>query len=141
MDAVRDVLNSGVGGSVSLHVDVPDDAWPVTVDVGELEIALVNLVMNARDAMPDGGTVTIAAENLSVIEEGDTIAPGEYVAISVIDTGVGIPPDVLSKVFEPFFTTKPIGKGTGLGVSQVYGFAHQAGGTVRVKSEIGRAHV
>ena len=138
MDAVRDVLNSGVGGSVSLHVDVPDDAWPVTVDVGELEIALVNLVMNARDAMPDGGTVTIAAENLSVIEEGDTIAPGEYVAISVIDPGVGIPPDVLSKVFEPFFTTKPIGKGTGLGLSQVYGFAHQAGGTVRVKSELGR---
>jgi CheY-like chemotaxis protein len=138
VDAVRDVLNSGVGGSVSLHVDVPDDAWPVTVDVGELEIALVNLVMNARDAMPDGGTVTIAAENLSVIEEGDTIAPGEYVAISVIDTGVGIPPDVLSKVFEPFFTTKPIGKGTGLGLSQVYGFAHQAGGTVRVKSELGR---
>ena len=138
VDADRDVLNSGVGGSVSLHVDVPDDAWPVTVDVGELEIALVNLVMNARDAMPDGGTVTIAAENLSVIEEGDTIAPGEYVAISVIDTGVGIPPDVLSKVFEPFFTTKPIGKGTGLGLSQVYGFAHQAGGTVRVKSELGR---
>lgn len=137
IEAIRDVLGSGAGGSVALVIDVPADTWPVTVDVAEFEMALVNLVMNSRDAMPEGGTVTVSAENVSVVEEGDTVPPGDYVAISVKDTGVGIPPDVLAKVFEPFFTTKPVGKGTGLGLSQVYGFAHQAGGAVRVSSELG----
>jgi PAS domain S-box-containing protein len=138
IEAIRDVLNSGIGGSVALAIDVSGETWPVTVDLGEFEVALVNLVMNARDAMPEGGTVSIGAENITVVEEGDTLAPGDYVAISVNDTGVGIPPDVLAKVFEPFFTTKPVGKGTGLGLSQVYGFAHQAGGTVRISSELGK---
>jgi CheY-like chemotaxis protein len=104
-------------------------------DVAELETALVNLVINARDAMPDGGTITIAASNTTLSEAAHA---GEYVAISVNDTGTGIAPDVLSKIFDPFFTTKPIGKGTGLGLSQVHGFAHQAGGTVKVTSELGK---
>jgi CheY-like chemotaxis protein len=85
--------------------------------------------------MPDGGIITVAAHNATASEEANA---GEYVAISVEDTGTGIPPDVLSKIFDPFFTTKPIGKGTGLGLSQVHGFAHQAGGTVKVASELGK---
>jgi CheY-like chemotaxis protein/anti-sigma regulatory factor (Ser/Thr protein kinase) len=119
-------------------VDVDPDVWPVTVDPVELETALVNLVVNARDAMPSGGTVTIRAAN-TAIEDGD--ANGDYVAIEVEDTGLGIPPDVLSRVFDPFFTTKPVGKGTGLGLSQVHGFAHQAGGSVTVTSELGKGTV
>jgi PAS domain S-box-containing protein len=135
VNAVRDVLNTGVGGAVRLHFDIERSVWPVMVDVAELETALVNLVINARDAMPDGGTITVAARNTTLSEE---VNAGEYVAISVEDTGAGIAPDVLNKIFDPFFTTKPIGKGTGLGLSQVHGFAHQAGGTVKVASELGK---
>jgi PAS domain S-box-containing protein len=135
VNAVRDVLSTGVGGGARLQFDVDRSVWPVMVDVAELETALVNLVINARDAMTDGGTITVAAHN-STLSEGANA--GEYVAISVEDTGSGIPPDVLSKIFDPFFTTKPIGKGTGLGLSQVHGFAHQAGGTVKVASELGK---
>jgi CheY-like chemotaxis protein len=112
----------------------------VTVDVSEFEVALVNLVINARDAMSEGGTVTITARNV-VIEEDDVVAPGEYIAVCVEDTGTGIPKDVLAKVFEPFFTTKSVGKGTGLGLSQVHGFVHQAGGTVKVHSELNKGTI
>jgi CheY-like chemotaxis protein len=105
------------------------------VDITEFETALVNLVINARDAMPGGGVITISAHNETSTGEADT---GGQVAISVKDTGSGIAPDVLGKIFDPFFTTKPIGKGTGLGLSQVHGFAHQAGGTVQVTSELGK---
>jgi PAS domain S-box-containing protein len=133
--AVRDVLGTGVGGAARLQFDIERSVWPVMADVAELETALVNLVINARDAMPDGGTITIAASNTTLSEAAHA---GEYVAISVNDTGTGIAPDVLSKIFDPFFTTKPIGKGTGLGLSQVHGFAHQAGGTVKVTSELGK---
>jgi CheY-like chemotaxis protein len=96
---------------------------------------LVNLVINARDAMPRGGSVKVRASNIHI---DDGIRKGDHVAIEVRDTGVGIPPDLIGKVFDPFFTTKPIGKGTGLGLSQVHGFAHQAGGTVVVTSELGQ---
>jgi PAS domain S-box-containing protein len=133
INAVRDVLGTGVGGTIALQFDLDRSIWPVMVDVTELETALVNLVINARDAMPDGGTITIRAENTRLSDDAHA---GEYVAISVEDTGIGIAPDVLSKIFDPFFTTKPIGKGTGLGLSQVHGFAHQAGGTVKVTSEL-----
>jgi PAS domain S-box-containing protein len=135
IDAVREVLDAGVGGKVTLQFDVDRNVWPVMVDVAEFETALVNLVMNARDAIPGGGTITVAAYNDMLRDEANA---GEYVAISVEDTGVGIAPDVLGKIFDPFFTTKPIGKGTGLGLSQVHGFAHQAGGTVKVSSELGK---
>jgi len=131
IEAIRDVLYTGVGGGVTLAFNIDRGVWPVTVDISELETALVNLVINARDAMPMGGTITIAARNRTAI--GDA---GNQVAISVEDTGTGIAPDVLGKIFDPFFTTKPIGKGTGLGLSQVHGFAHQAGGTVEVESEL-----
>jgi PAS domain S-box-containing protein len=135
IEAVRDVLDTGVGGAVKLSFDIDRTIWPVTIDVAELETALVNLVINARDAMPGGGTITIGAHNMTIPEGGDA---GDYVGISVTDAGTGIAPDVLHKIFDPFFTTKPIGKGTGLGLSQVHGFAYQAGGTVRVESELGK---
>jgi len=135
IDAIRDVLRTGVGSTVALQFDVGRSVWPVMVDVTELETALVNLVINARDAMPDGGNIRIAANNTALREEAHS---GDYVAISVEDSGTGIAPDVLSKIFDPFFTTKPVGKGTGLGLSQVHGFAHQAGGTVKVTSELGK---
>jgi len=135
--SIREVLTSGLGGSIGLAFDFAPDVWPVTVDVGEFEIALVNLVINARDAMPDGGTVTVRASN-AAMREGGILAPGDYVAVSVKDTGIGIPPDILVHVFDPFFTTKPVGKGTGLGLSQVHGFVHQAGGTVTIDSELGK---
>jgi PAS domain S-box-containing protein len=129
LDVLRDVLNSGLGSTVSLTIDVADDAWNIVVDPNEFETALVNLVINARDAMPEGGSVIVSAKNIPEKAE---------VAISVEDTGVGIPDDIAEKVFDPFFTTKAIGKGTGLGLSQVHGFAHQAGGTVGLKSILGR---
>jgi len=135
IDAIRQVLDTGVGSAVRLAFEVPRDTWPVVIDIGEFETALVNLVINARDAMPSGGTITISAHNRRL--QGETIS-GDFVAISVSDTGLGIAPDILSKIFDPFFTTKPVGKGTGLGLSQVHGFAHQAGGTVVVESELGK---
>jgi PAS domain S-box-containing protein len=134
IDAVRDVLDTGVGSAVTLQFDVARDISPIMVDVTEFETALVNLVINARDAMTGGGVITVSARNVAPGEAG---AAG-HVAISVEDTGAGIAPDVLGKIFDPFFTTKPIGKGTGLGLSQVHGFAHQAGGTVKVASELGK---
>jgi PAS domain S-box-containing protein len=132
--AIHQVLDTGVGSAVRLAFDVSHDAWPVVIDIGEFETALVNLVVNARDAMPAGGTITISAYNRPL---RDGVNPGDFVAISVSDTGLGIAPDILGKIFDPFFTTKPVGKGTGLGLSQVHGFAHQAGGTVEVDSELG----
>jgi PAS domain S-box-containing protein len=128
LNVLRDVLNSGLGSTVSLTIDVTDDVWNIVVDPNEFETALLNLVVNARDAMPEGGSVVISAKNNPETAE---------VAISVEDTGVGIPDDVAAKVFDPFFTTKAVGKGTGLGLSQVHGFAHQAGGTVGLKSVLG----
>jgi PAS domain S-box-containing protein len=128
LGVLRDVLNSGLGSAVSLAIDVAEDVWNIVVDPNEFETALVNLVVNARDAMPDGGSVIVSAKN---------IPDGDQVAVSVEDTGVGIPDDIAAKVFDPFFTTKAVGKGTGLGLSQVHGFAHQAGGTVALESVLG----
>jgi PAS domain S-box-containing protein len=135
IDAVREVLDMGVGGTVQLTTYVNEDVWPIKVDIAELETALVNLTINARDAMPDGGAITISAENTSLNDEANK---GDFVVIRVSDTGSGIPPDIVQKVFDPFFTTKPVGKGTGLGLSQVHGFAYQAGGLVALSSELGK---
>jgi len=133
--SVREVLDTGLGSAVQLHIDLEDGLWPVMVDPAELETALVNLIINARDAMPGGGSVAVRASNIHI---DDGTRKGDHVAIEVKDAGLGIPPDIIAKVFDPFFTTKPIGKGTGLGLSQVHGFAHQAGGTVAVASELGK---
>jgi PAS domain S-box-containing protein len=138
IDAVREVLDTGAGSSVRLTYDYGPGLWPVTVDISEFETALVNLVINARDAMSRGGTVTVAARNCAGGQPEGHDQAGDFVAISVADAGVGIAPDVLAKIFDPFFTTKAVGKGTGLGLSQVHGFAHQAGGSVKVESELGK---
>jgi PAS domain S-box-containing protein len=133
----RDVLVSSTRGGIELAIAVADDAWPVVADPGELELALVNLVINARDAMPEGGTITISAANRNLAPgDGPEGLAGDFVALGVADTGVGIAADVLPRVFEPFFTTKA-DKGTGLGLSQVYGFSHQSGGGVTVESRLG----
>jgi PAS domain S-box-containing protein len=135
--AFRDVLVSSAPGSIRLLLEIPNDTWPVAVDLAEFELALVNLVINARDAMPEGGTITIAADNrqLRPADTADGLA-GEFVALTVADTGSGIAADILPKVFEPFFTTKAE-RGTGLGLSQVYGFTRQSGGGVAIASRIG----
>ncbi|HTQ83660.1 MAG TPA: MASE1 domain-containing protein [Pseudolabrys sp.] len=142
IDAVRDMLATSLRGNIELVIDVEDKVWPVEVDQGELELALVNIGVNARDAMPDGGRITLSARNV-VLKPGSAAGPleGDFVALAVIDTGVGIAPDLLARVFEPFFTTKPVGKGTGLGLSQVHGFANQSGGAVTVSSEEGAGTV
>jgi PAS domain S-box-containing protein len=136
--AFRDLLASSARGDIELAIDVGRNIWPVAVDVHELELALINLVVNARDAMPDGGTITIQAKNIRLQPE-DTPEHlcGEFIALTVADTGCGIEADILPKVFEPFFTTKQLDKGTGLGLSQVYGLTRQSGGTVTIASQIG----
>jgi PAS domain S-box-containing protein len=139
IDGFRDVLSSTAHGGVAVDIRVPEKTWPVAVDIGELELALINLVVNARDAMPEGGTITITGRNLR-LSPSDTPEglAGEFVALAVRDTGSGIPDEILPKVFEPFFTTKPAPQGTGLGLSQVYGFTRQSGGTVTIASRVGR---
>jgi len=142
VDSVRDMLVPSLRGNIQLICDIEDKIWPVEVDLGELELALVNIAVNARDAMPDGGTITLSARNV-VLKPGSAAGAleGEFVALAIIDTGTGMPPDVLARVFEPFYTTKPVGKGTGLGLSQVHGFANQSGGAVTLSSEPGRGTV
>jgi PAS domain S-box-containing protein len=139
MDGFADVLGSSVGGKIELHISFPNTAWPISVDISEFELTLVNLVVNARDAMPEGGRIVVYAENRVLTgEETSEKLKGEFVGLSVMDTGTGISEDILAKIFEPFFTTKGAGKGTGLGLSQAYGFARQAGGAIAVESAVGR---
>ncbi|THD79396.1 MAG: PAS domain S-box protein [Phenylobacterium sp.] len=135
---LRDLLAASAPASIQVILDFPDKLWPAQADVSELELALLNLTVNARDAMPSGGALSVAAENVTLRGAAETDLKGDFVAISVSDSGVGIPSDILPRVFDPFFTTKDVNKGTGLGLSQVYGFAQQSGGRVTVKSELGR---
>jgi PAS domain S-box-containing protein len=129
-----DMLNQSLRGDIRLEFDLAEAVWPVEIDRSQLQVALINLAVNARDAMPKGGTFRIRSEN-TILQAPDR---KEMVAISISDTGTGIPPEVLSQVFEPFFTTKEVGKGTGLGLAQVHGFAEQSGGSVDIRSEVGR---
>ncbi len=137
---MAEMLKTSLRGDIELTLSMADDAWLVDVDPGELEIALLNLAVNARDAMPMGGQFDIDIRN-AVIEAGAVAQSadlsGEVVVISLRDTGTGIAPDILPKVYEPFFTTKDVGRGTGLGLSQVYGFARQSGGHVVIETELG----
>ena len=136
---MSDLLDRTLGERVRVEVDMASDTWPIYVDPHQLENAIVNLAVNARDAMEGQGLMRIATSNvkLAANEVGD-VRPGEYVSISVTDTGCGMTPEVLEHAFEPFFTTKPVGKGTGLGLSQIFGFAHQSGGEVGIESQVGR---
>ena len=139
-ETLRELLGQGLRESVELSLEMAEDLWPLEADFGALELALLNVAVNARDAMPDGGRVTIAARNSTIAGASAPrhgVAAGDYVEIAVVDTGVGMSPDVLEKVFEPFFTTKGSGRGTGLGLAQVYGFTQQSGGTAWVESRLG----
>jgi len=138
VQAIRDVLAGSMHVNIEFKIDVANAIWPICVDKSELELALVNLAVNARDAMPEGGRITISAQNVH-LHPGDLPEDisGDFVALSVADTGSGIAPDLVSRVVEPFFTTKAPDKGTGLGLSQVYGFARRSDGTVSINSEVG----
>jgi signal transduction histidine kinase len=133
-------LRRALGEAVELTIDGPADLWPCRVDPVQFEAAALNLIVNARDAMPDGGRLSITTANVTIAggEPGTAgLAPGDYVRVRIADTGTGMPPAVAQRIFEPFFTTKEVGRGTGLGLSQVYGFVAQSGGRIDVETAIG----
>ena len=138
---MSDLIERAVDERVGLKFDLTSGLPSAVVDPHQLENAILNLALNARDAMPEGGTLTIETtvmdldETYSKAKSG--IDPGRYIVVAVSDTGVGMEPDLVAKVFDPFFTTKPLGQGTGLGLSMVYGFAQQSGGQVRIHSQVG----
>jgi signal transduction histidine kinase len=134
--ALSDLLGSTLGRAVRVQTDLVQDLWPAMIDPSQIEAAIINLVANARDAMPEGGVLTIATRNRSVAVGGRT-PPGDYVVLRVSDTGIGMPPEVLARAFEPFFTGAPAGARTGLGLSQVHGLVGQSGGEVRLESRPG----
>ena len=141
LQRTRVLIEHCVPESITLDFDLSADLCPVRIDASEFEAAVLNLVVNARDAMPEGGTLKFATRD-TIFADGEANAPqgrpGRYIALRIEDTGYGMPPDTLARVYEPFFTTKEVGKGTGLGLSQVYGFAKQSGGSVSIDSTVGR---
>jgi signal transduction histidine kinase/CheY-like chemotaxis protein len=139
VSGMSDLLDRTLGERIHVEVDLAPDVWPIYVDPHQLENAIVNLAVNARDAMEGEGLMRVTAANVTLAanEVGD-IRAGEYVRISVTDTGCGMTAEVMERAFEPFFTTKPVGKGTGLGLSQIFGFAHQSGGEVGIESRLGK---
>jgi PAS domain S-box-containing protein len=131
---MTEMLRASLRGNIQMRIEVAEQVWLIEVDLAELEMALLNIAVNARDAMPQGGAFTIDVRNVA---RANATLNSEHVAIALRDSGIGIPPDVIGKVFDPFFTTKEPGEGTGLGLSQVYGFAHQSGGAVSLDSAPG----
>ncbi len=141
VEGMLDLVRRTVGPAVAVDFVGMAGVWPTLVDPSQLENALLNLCINARDAMPDGGRITVETGNRWLDERGARerdLSPGQYVSLCVSDTGTGMTPDILAKAFDPFFTTKPMGEGTGLGLSMVYGFTKQSGGQVRIYSEAGQ---
>lgn len=141
VDGMFDLVQRTVGPSVTIKVDRVPDAWLVQVDPSQLESALLNLCINARDAMPEGGSILVETSNRCIDRRTaalQDLPEGQYLALRVSDTGVGMPPDVVEKAFDPFFTTKPLGQGTGLGLSMIYGFAKQSNGQARIHSIVGQ---
>jgi signal transduction histidine kinase/ActR/RegA family two-component response regulator len=140
--SMGELLQRSINESIALDMRLSDPLWTAEADPNQLESALLNLVINARDAMPNGGNLTVETSNRhldSVFTAAyGTLQPGDYVELSVSDSGCGIPESVMGRVFDPFFTTKPIGQGTGLGLSMIYGFARQSGGHVTIHSEVGK---
>ncbi|TZG28718.1 hybrid sensor histidine kinase/response regulator [Sphingomonas montanisoli] len=136
---MSDLLTRTITESIAIAIDAPDDVWTIEADPHQLENAILNLGVNARDAMPRGGQLTISARNRTIAAGEATeshVPPGDYVAIAVADSGIGMAPETITKVFDPFFTTKEVGKGTGLGLSMVYGFVKQSGGAVDIVSTV-----
>jgi len=143
LSGMEALMHRTLGAHIEIEFRHSADLWFATVDAGQLENAVLNLAVNARDAMPSGGKLRIETANaeFDADEASPEIKPGQYVMIAVGDTGVGMPPDTLARAFEPFFTTKDVGKGTGLGLSMVYGFVKQSGGHARIQSEPGTGTV
>ncbi len=141
ISGMSEILQRTLGSKIELETQLAEGLWETCIDAHELENALLNLAVNARDAMPRGGRLVIATENISIDESyaalNPGLKPGEYVKVSVSDTGEGMPPEVVARAFDPFFTTKPVGKGTGLGLSQVHGFVRQSNGNIKIYSEPG----
>jgi signal transduction histidine kinase/ActR/RegA family two-component response regulator len=137
---MEELIRRTVGPQITLEVVTAGGLWPALIDASQLESALLNLCINARDAMPEGGRITIETANKwlddRTAKERD-LPPGQYLSVCVTDTGTGMTPEVIARAFDPFFTTKPLGQGTGLGLSMVYGFVRQSGGQVRIYSEVG----
>jgi signal transduction histidine kinase len=138
IDGMSELLRSSLGSAHTLVADLAPDLWPCQTDPNQLEIVLLNLAINARDAMANGGTLTITTTNATMPAGEDKASEDDCVRIAVTDTGTGIPSDILDRVFEPFFTTKEAGRGSGLGLSQVYGFVNQSNGLIWIDSELGR---
>jgi PAS domain S-box-containing protein len=137
---MRDLLQRTAGQGIRFETDFAPALWPISCDANQLESAILNLCINARDAMPGGGLIHMAAANTTlgpIAAERQRMPPGDYVAICVNDTGTGMPPEVLARAFDPFFTTKPVGQGTGLGLSMIHGFAKQSGGQATIRSAPG----
>jgi signal transduction histidine kinase/ActR/RegA family two-component response regulator len=139
VEGMLDLIDRTIGERVVVHTAFAAEPWHVWADTNQLENAILNMCVNARDAMEGSGDLTIRVENVG-LDEGEVgeLPAGDYIRIGVADTGAGIAPDNLERVFEPFFTTKPVGKGTGLGLSQIFGFARQSGGDVEIDSEVGK---
>ncbi|WP_296595088.1 CHASE domain-containing protein [Phenylobacterium sp.] len=139
MEGMTDLLRRSLGERIEVATSLAEDLWPVHADVAGLENALLNLAVNARDAMPEGGQLSLVTDNVAAAGAAESGAPaaGEFVRIRIADDGVGMPAEVAERAFEPFFTTKDVGRGTGLGLSQVYGFVSQSGGRVTLRSEPG----
>ena len=141
VNGMQEMIQRTVGPGISVEMVGASGLWTALVDPPQLENALLNLCINARDAMPDGGRITVETHNKWIDERASrklNIPEGQFLSLCVTDTGTGMPPEVIARVFEPFFTTKPIGEGTGLGLSMIYGFAQQSGGQVRIYSEVGQ---
>ncbi len=141
VSGMQDLVTRSVGPTIEVETALAGGLWTTFVDIGQLENALLNLCLNARDAMPDGGKLTIETGNRWFDERASRqrgLSSGQYVSLCVSDTGTGMTPDVVERAFDPFFTTKPTGQGTGLGLSMVHGFAGQSGGTARIYSELGK---
>jgi signal transduction histidine kinase len=132
------LLDRTLGAKIAVETQLSSDTWPILADRNQMESAILNLAVNAQQAMPEGGTLRIMTRNVA---DGDGPAPGEWVLISVEDEGVGMTPEARARAFEPFYTTKPVGEGTGLGLSQVYGFVQQSNGHVEIDSEPGKGTV
>jgi signal transduction histidine kinase/CheY-like chemotaxis protein len=136
IEGLRMLLDRSLREDIAVMLDLDPDLWPVEVDPSQLEVAILNIAVNARDAMPNGGVITVKAANVPQLADGELV--GDHVRLSLVDEGLGMPRETLRRIFEPFFTTKGVGKGTGLGLAQVYGFTRASGGDVRVDSEPGK---
>ena len=141
LESIFGLLRRILGGNIAVRIKPSRHLWPAIVDPTQVDDAIVNLAINARDAMPNGGTLTIETQNVTLDEEYAEshveVMPGDYVMLAVSDTGTGMPPEVVARAFEPFFTTKQEGQGTGLGLSQVFGWIKQSGGHIKIYSEVG----